>query len=220
MPMPSHHPFDAHLVDYASGALAEPLALMVATHLGWCPGCRRDVSALEVVGGLLLEELAPESLAADTASRLLARLGQSPEPAARLAPRCAAGRLPAPLVDYLDSHLDALPWRRLGSSAWQADIIPRRADGLTTRLLRIRAGAATVAHTHTGNEYTLVLEGAFKDEAGHYETGDFTALDAGVQHLPIADTGRDCICLVVAEGPLRFTGPIARLANPVMRLLD
>jgi putative transcriptional regulator len=71
---PTYHPGGERLVDYASGALPEPLALLVATHLALCPRCRRATAELEAVGGALLEGLAPAPLAADRRPRALARL--------------------------------------------------------------------------------------------------------------------------------------------------
>ena len=60
----SHHPEPALLLDYATGTLADPFALIVATHMALCPACRREVAALEAVGGALLEQ-APEAGEAD-----------------------------------------------------------------------------------------------------------------------------------------------------------
>ena len=80
--------------------LAEPMALLVATHLALCVRCRRAAKALEALGGALLNELEPTPLAADGLERVHARLehdnGQDVAPA----PGAAAGGepdLPEPL---------------------------------------------------------------------------------------------------------------------------
>ncbi len=51
--MPHHHPGEDLLWDYAKGGLAEPLAVVVATHMALCPLCRTEVSRLEGVAGAL-----------------------------------------------------------------------------------------------------------------------------------------------------------------------
>jgi putative transcriptional regulator len=213
---PTYHPGDERLVDYASGALPEPLALLVATHLALCPRCRRATAELEAVGGALLEGLAPAPLAADRLQRALARLEKpaaTPEPAE---PPRGDPSLPRPLRDYVDGPLDELPWRRLGPIA-EAQLL-RDFPGFTTRLLRIRGGTAVPVHTHRGSELTLVLSGAFSDAGGHYLPGDVAQADSGVTHRPVADAGADCVCLAVTDAPLKLTSPLGRLLNPFIRI--
>lgn len=60
--LPKHHPDSALLMEYASGSLREPVALLIATHLALCPQCRAESHRLETVGGALLEEATPTSM--------------------------------------------------------------------------------------------------------------------------------------------------------------
>lgn len=222
----THRPPRELLLDYAAGNLAEPLALLVATHLTLCPESRREVSELEALGGALLETAEPESLSPDSLDRVLARLDeQKPEaetaaapPAPRAEPGDTAGpsRVPGPLRRYLGDGLDGTDWRRLGPSIAEAKLLGDR-PAFKTRLLRIRAGAAVPLHTHEGSEYTLVLEGGFSDELGHYLRGDVSVTDSEVTHRPVADDDEDCICLVVTDAPLRLAGPFGRLLNRFVR---
>jgi putative transcriptional regulator len=86
MPLPHHHPSDDVLLAYAAGSLPQPFALVVATHLALCPGCRAQVRRDEELGGVLLDELAPSTVSADAKLRVMARLDEDsagpPEPAA------------------------------------------------------------------------------------------------------------------------------------------
>ena len=75
---PRHHPSDATLLTYAAGSLGEGLSLVVASHLAFCSDCRDAVAAGELVGGNLLDTLAPELLAAGARERVLAMLGNAP----------------------------------------------------------------------------------------------------------------------------------------------
>jgi putative transcriptional regulator len=217
--VPTHHPADERLLEYASGALPEPLALLVATHLALCPRCRRVTGELEALGGVLLAGVAPEPLAEGSLEQALARLDQAPAvPAASPAAPARGGEpaLPRPLRDYVGDSLDCLPWRRLGPVA-EVRLLPDFA-GFTTRLLWSQAGAAVPAHTHDGSELTLVLRGGFTDEHAHFLRGDVEEADGSVDHRPVADQSEDCICLAVTDAPLRLTSRFGRLLNPFLRI--
>ena len=62
------------------------------------------------------------------------------------------------------------------------------------------------SHTHEGSELTLVLDGAFRDANGRYGRGDISLADEHVDHRPIAEDERACICFAVTDAPLRLTG--------------
>jgi putative transcriptional regulator len=206
---PVHHPSEERLLDYASGAAPEPVALLVATHLAFCPGCRHAIAELEAVGGALLEELPPEPVNDDSFARLLARLDR-PAPAV---PAVSPGDplLPQPLRDYIGS-LDRVAWRRFGPIA-EVRLLTGF-DKLTTRLVRIKPGTAMPRHTHTGNELSLVLQGGISDVTGHYLRGDVLEADSAVEHRPVADRDEECLCLAVTDAPVRLTGWLGRLLNP------
>ncbi|WP_332308091.1 zf-HC2 domain-containing protein, partial [Elstera litoralis] len=57
--MPHFHPPESLLIDYAAGTLPEAISLLVATHLTYCPTCRKEMAALEAVGGAMLDSLPP-----------------------------------------------------------------------------------------------------------------------------------------------------------------
>jgi putative transcriptional regulator len=216
---PTHHPSDARLLDYVAGSLAEPMALVVATHLALCPRCRSESGELEQLGGALLDGLEPEPLTEGGLDRLFARLERRENPEDYTALSRAAGGepdLPEPLRGYLGGTLSSLPWRRLGPIG-QVQLLTQHA-GLTTRLLSIRAGTAMPSHTHEGAELTLVLRGAFSDETGQYMRGDVAEADSHLDHQPVADPGEDCLCLAVTDAPLKLTGRFGRLVNPFVRL--
>lgn len=212
---PTHHPEPDMLMSYASGSLAEPMALLVATHLALCPRCRRQVMQYEVIGGALLEELPKEPVSTTALQQVLQRIQQpsrTPEEAGSAVPPPREERLlPQPLRDYLGTDLDRLVWRGRGKLR-EYRLLPQH-DGFRTRLLKIRGGAAMPWHTHVGSELTMVFAGGFTDAHGHYRRGDVAVADATVDHRPVADMGEDCICLAVTDAPLRLTGFGAGLLN-------
>ena len=214
-----HHPSDALLLDYATGALGEAWSLAMATHLALCPDCRRAVSAIETLGGNLLDSIAPEPVSTSTFDALMTRLDA--EPAARDAPTPVANPatlplvLPEPLRSYVGGDAATLPWKRLGLGAYQLPIATG-GNGATARLLRIPAGRPVPAHSHRGLELTLVLCGAFSDATGNYARGDLQEADENLEHKPHAAPGEDCICLAVTDAPLRFCSIAARLVQPLL----
>lgn len=207
-----HHPTDALLVAYGAGGLTEPLALVVATHLSACPACRDRVADIEMVGGSLLDDLPPEALAPDALDQVLARLDDAPAPAPAARPHRAG--LPGPLGDYLDADLANLPWRRMAPGIHQVPVVQRGRAG--ARLLRIAPSTALPPHSHAGQELTLVLDGAYEDDTGRFATGDLAEKDDSDHHRPVTDPSGDCICLVATEAPLRFSGLVPRLMQPLI----
>jgi len=219
--MPTHHPSQPLLMDYAAGTAREPVAVLVATHLALCPACRAEVARLEALGGALLEEAAPEPLSDAALARALSNLDAASGSAGESTPRAAPGpetapdlRVPCPLRDYL-GEFEKAAWRRRGAVSEAA--VLEAFPGFKTRVLRIRGGTAIPQHTHEGSEFTLVLAGGFSDAQGHFLRGDVAEADASVEHRPVADEGEECICLAVTDAPLRFTGPMGRFLNLLAR---
>ncbi len=214
-----HHPSEALLLDYATGALGETWSLAVATHLALCPECRRTVSDIEALGGSLLDAIVPESVASSAFDAVMARLDAAPDAAVVTrpapAPATPVPTLPEPLRSYAGGDAETLPWKRLGLGAYHLPIATGN-DGATARLLRIPAGRPVPTHSHGGLELTLVFQGAFSDTTGDYGRGDLQEADETLEHRPHAAPGEDCICLAVTDAPLRFRSIAARIAQPLI----
>ena len=78
--MIAHRPPEELLLGYASGALPEPIALVVASHAALCPETAREIGRLERLGGTLLDGLAPAELKSGALDRALAALAARFEP--------------------------------------------------------------------------------------------------------------------------------------------
>ncbi len=85
-----------------------------------------------------------------------------------------------------------------------------------TYLLRSGPGRRLPRHAHTGSEYVCVIKGAFSDETGRYGPGDFAHSDDSLLHAPATDDEGECLCLISAEGPMRFQGPLLRALQPLL----
>ena len=207
-----HHLSDAMLSSYAAGSLGEGLSLIVAGHVSMCAKCADRLGGFEAVGGALLEDIAPSDLADTALEQAMARIGKVvPLPAQTARPGDPV--LPFPVLDYTRAGSSALKWARAAPGLKQVRLFEDR-QGFTARLLRISAGKPMPRHGHSGMEMTLVLDGGYWDEAGSYQRGDIAEHDDGIEHRPVADSDKDCICLVVANAPVRLRGLIGRLFQP------
>lgn len=205
---PRHHLDDATLMGYATGSLPEAYNLVIACHLSLCDTCRATAESFDVVGGEVLERVPAAAMAGDSFARTLARAEAAPAPAPVRHP---AGTLPAPLQDYVGGDLESIRWRPVGMGVKQA-VLPTSAAA-SARLLFIPAGAAMPDHSHAGQEFTLVLQGAFSDGDDTFARGDIEIADEDVTHTPVAAPGDPCICLAVTDAPLRFQGWLPRLVQ-------
>jgi putative transcriptional regulator len=209
------HPSTELLMDYASGALPEAPALALASHISLCPTCRAEVAQLECVGGALLEQdCTPVAVSSGCKQAVLAALDAPVAEAPKQAdPLCRI--LPAPLRDYVGCSASQIRWEKLTSKVDR--LVLDVSAGGKAQLLRIKAGAPMPKHTHKGQEYTLVLQGSFRDSTGLYRRGDIAVCDDSLAHQPIAGEAEDCICLVVTDGRLQLTGLIGRMLSPFIR---
>jgi putative transcriptional regulator len=223
--MIKHHLNDRILMAYSAGLLSEAFNLVVATHISFCDECRATLGSYDTVGGVLLENgiLETDDTAADgldqatlpdlQATFALIKLSAS---APNLVPQARSVDTPAPLAAYIGDTLDNIKWKPVGMGVKQS--ILRTSAQATARMLFIPAGAAVPNHGHNGNELTLVLRGAYSDESDRFQRGDVEIADEEMQHTPIADRNEDCICLAVTDAPLRFSGLLPRLMQPLLRI--
>jgi quercetin dioxygenase-like cupin family protein len=58
-----------------------------------------------------------------------------------------------------------------------------------TSIVRYAAGSAFSAHTHTGGEEFIVLEGVFQDEHGDYPAGTYVRNPPTTAHTPRSEAG-------------------------------
>lgn len=108
---PRYHPSDATLLSYAAGALGEGLSVVVASHLAYCAECNGAVASAEIIGGSLLDALAPETLTEGARERALALIDSAAARRPSPTQRALQPSLPAPLARYLTSDIATLPWR-------------------------------------------------------------------------------------------------------------
>lgn len=212
---PFHHPSEALLLTYAAGSLGEAESVALSTHLTLCPQCRRAVASAEAIGGALLEDLDEAPVSTDGLKAVLAQIEHEqakPYPLPQPVAATAFPDLPQSLARYAEAALSETGWRKVAPGVQQLRL--KTGGGARARLLRLKPGTPLPEHSHRGSELTLVLSGSYTDELGCFGRGDMAELDDSVTHRPIVDLGQDCVALIVTEAPLRFSGLMARIAQP------
>lgn len=212
--MSRHHPDSLTLMEYSAGNLSEPRALCIRLHLEQCPHCRSRVDTLDSLGAVMLDQQ-PKVTVSDTSfEQLMARIDAAPEDAS---PVAEAPRL-SPLQKLLGTDINDLPWKRQMGDVSVLDITDKFVDQSERVVLqKLVAGGKAPAHTHRGDETTIILQGAFSDKYGVFNQWDFVELDEHDEHRPVAVGNEDCITLSVLSAPLKLTGTFTRLLNPFIR---
>jgi putative transcriptional regulator len=205
------------LLDYASGATPEPVALAVATYLDMNPSAAHVYHKLNDIGGSLIDTIEPALISDTGLSAILARIDNVPVDAKTFSISSVENcSVPRPLQPYIGRSWDSLAWKTVTAGV-QEYVISTSTRGWRTSLLRIAPGKAMPTHTHAGEEYTVVLDGAYIDEAGRFARGSIEVADSEVTHKPIADTTYGCVCLAVLSAPVQLTGMLGWLVNPFLR---
>lgn len=211
----THHLDHATLARYAAGDLSEAFAVVVASHLAMCEDCRKAAREAEGMGGALLDELDAVEVNEDAFERLMAGLdANDATPATPSAAPTITGDVPLPLQRYIGAQMDDVNWRVVAPGV-RKRAIKTGDTGTSLFMLHIGEGMAMPEHGHGGDEITLILSGAYRDEIGVFGPGDVADLDDHVEHTPKVEPGGPCICLVATEAPTRFKTIIGKLMQPI-----
>ncbi|MBJ7550954.1 ChrR family anti-sigma-E factor [Marinomonas ostreistagni] len=217
--MLSCHPTIDILTEYAAGSLPLAHSLGVSVHLDQCPHCRDQVRRLNNIGAELFSEhsaeVRPDHMAS-LKSKVMASLVNHEETQAAVDDNTAFQHIPRSLRRWIPQGFNDLNWMPLTPS-FKLATLSNESGGAQIALSRVKPGARLPNHTHTGNEITVVLKGAFSDDEGLYREGDFICRDHNHKHQPRVTKDAECICLIILDSPIEFTGWFTRLLNPIMR---
>lgn len=213
----THHLDDATLLRYASGDLDEAFAVVVASHIAMCGRCRQAARMAENIGGHLLERNEPAELSAGAVDRVMQMLDGGGETIRRTEPSPAGdGDVPLPLRRFVGPALEEIDWTFVAPGVRKHPISLPSEKASSLYMLNIAAGKAVPEHGHGGEEMTLILSGAYRDELGRFGPGDVADLDEHIEHQPQVEPGAPCICLVATEAPTRFKSFFSRLLQPLV----
>lgn len=219
---------DDWIVSYAAGSLSEAHALIVASHVEFHADLQEKVADAEAIGGVLMEQAEPSVLSSKAFDNVWEKIEQSPvskQSSETHAIKASAkqisereSKLPPSLQKYLGKELDELDWRLMGPGMKQKRLWTGP-NGECLWLLKARGGTKIPIHDHRGGEMTLVLQGSYHVGDQPYTPGLIEITDTDIQnHQPIIDPGKECICLVVTEAPIKLHSFIGRLLQPLIGL--
>ena len=173
--MIKHHPSDDILAQFASAQLPVAVSVAVSIHVEMCTCCQEKVAKFT-------EQAANTNLAVSEGEDALLS-SELDEMFEQITQDKSVDSTPVRMTQVLKwsdkeiimpsalRQLEFSDWSGLGKvsrSRVKLDDEDNRSS-----LLHIEAGGQIPAHTHTGQELTVLLEGSFKDEMGEYHRGDF-----------------------------------------------
>jgi putative transcriptional regulator len=208
--MINHHPDEEVLAAYSSGTLPQGMSLLVASHLTLCASCRSFVECCDDVGGNQLEEPCRSKLKSPCIDATLVKLDGC-EADMPIAPVAQRGCFPSPILHALGGCSSQINWKFRLPGVHEHTL--ECFEGEHVSLLRARPGSRMLAHTHDGDEATLILQGSMQDLDVVYNKGDVAMADHDDDHCPQIVGDDTCICLIVMSGNMKFTGPLSRALN-------
>lgn len=210
-----HHPSSAWLLDYATGNAPALFETVIRAHVGACAECRDEIAFAEKLGGEFVAFNSSIASGALSAADICDRHEQEDDDGSafsRADDIALNGGIEQFVATYLNSSIDALPWKSLGGGLRICRLAEQH--GAYMWMLRGQAGTVLPEHTHGGSELTLVLKGSYFCGSDIFRAGDIEDADEDTEHQPVITRDGECICLAVTEGNLRFKKFLPRLVQP------
>jgi putative transcriptional regulator len=203
------------LLSLAAGTLSPAYRVVVESYLDQRTQEKQALRAMEELGGVLLEEQAPETVSGDLLQQTLDLLTEPESPRGQTAPAPTDPAMPASLQAYLGQPLSAVKWSFLGPGL-QKCLLWKGGNDERLWLLKGKANAGIPAHSHQGPELNLVLAGGYHNNGQGFGPGDIEEGDGDDTHQLTMDPGEDCICLAATQGPLVIHNWPGRLLQPFL----
>lgn len=193
-----------------------PTRLLLDTYAALNAAAPHPFAQADRVGGALLETLTPASMGEGALARALAAIDEDDAAEAAGADRRLAElrALPDPTRDVALQAFGRRGWRVVAPGLRALELA--REGEAVAELLRIEPGCGAPRHGHDGDEYTLVLAGAFHDGHRRYDQGELCIARPEDVHRPIAERGAVCFALAVSDTPPAFRGLLG-LAQRLMK---
>ena len=220
-PTIQNHPSDEQMTEFSAGSLAMTRALCISAHIDHCRSCQQRLTRLQYLASAQLENLPAQNVSQSLKSQVMQQLKNTEVSAQCDQPQTPQKQtqsdIPRCLHKWVTGSFDELNWSKLSPSISISEICSE-GNGSKAALVKVKAGGSMAHHSHTGEEVTVILQGSFSDEDGIYCKGDYLFRQPGHKHNPIVSKDQDCICLMVLDAPIQFTGWFSRLLNPILRL--
>ncbi len=205
------------VLDAASGAAPAAVRVLAECQAELNSDAALRLRTAESAFGALLESEPGAPISSDLFSRTLAQLALEADvaPTDVGEPKRCSSELPRALERVLPDG-EPIVWSPRFGGMSECVIRSLCEPGVHARLLKLPVGWRAPEHMHGGDELTLVISGAFRDEVGRYGAGQVCHAASGHRHRPAVDGDEDCLCMVVEFGPLKPTNPVLSLAGAVL----
>ncbi len=189
--------------------LGAPTRLLLDTYAALNAQSPHPFGEADAIAGALLEATPPAALGEGALERALAAIEAADAKdraleTARDEKWRELAALPDPTRDIAVQALGQRGWRVAGPGIRTLELA--REGEATAELLRIEPGHGAPRHGHGGEEYTLVLAGAFHDGRQRFGRGDLCVARTEDVHRPVAEPGAVCFALAVSDAPPAFGG--------------
>ena len=208
------------ITDFAIGNLSPAKHALMACAIEFNTDMAETAAIQTSVAASMLEDIPPVALSPLLIGDTLEKLDfNAPEMVANDATAYEERLAPKALRDLMaGSGLRDIAWKSLIPGVAVHDVLGNRKtrDGDRLYLLKAKGGMRMPEHSHTGEEWTLILTGAYAVDGKTYRRGDLHIEHEDECHSPEILEGEDCICLVMAQGPLVMKGWLPKMVQRVV----
>jgi putative transcriptional regulator len=206
-----HHPSFETLVAHAAGTLDPVLMPVVSLHLAQCERCRQHQHQAAQIGAALFAQHSGDDMGPFDLEHSLVTVKHRIEQ-----PPPTPTNTPGFLERFSQQGLQQVTWRRVTSKIEMFEIPELSGSSHRLRLFRFQPGAHVPHHRHKGEEFSLVLQGAYIESDSCFTVGDFSEADIATRHAQHIESATPCIALIATTGQIMFDSAATRLT---MRLL-
>lgn len=202
------------VTDFAAGTLSPAKHLIVACQSEMSDDVSERIKFQETIAASFLDDVKSAPLTPLFMGRVLENLPEQPRDEGQAPKKNALA--PNTLRQKIGQGLSDIKWRSFVPGVAIYDIYGDRRynSGDRLYLLKARGGIKMPEHSHSGEEWTLILTGSYTIGDQRFSRGDLHIEDDTTVHSPHIDEGEDCICLVMTQGPLKMKSLAARIVQP------
>jgi len=199
---------DTMLTDYVAGRLSPAKHGLMAEFQRANTIAANDVAIQEAVAGQLLEDAEGEALRADFFDDLVQVIAELPQMDVDDEPRSS-----------ISESLKDIKWRSRLPGISTHDVIGKpNGEGDRLFFLKVKPGFTIWDHSHSGDEWVLVLKGSYVSGGKLYDVGALHIENEGTQHALTASNDQDCVCLVMTQGPVKMHSRLGKILSPIVGL--
>lgn len=201
------------LTDFALGKLSPAKHVLVRCQREMSLEVTSQVAFQEQIAAAFMDDMQDVSLSPNFLENVLAALPDAEDKAQMVDP----DDLPPSLRNILGQTLQDMEWKNMVPGVAIHDIMgSRKYDTERLYLMRVGAGMKMPEHSHTGEEWTLILTGSYSIEDEQFTPGDLHIVNEDRTHQPKIDDDEECVCLVMTQGPLKMKGILPKLVQPIV----